>query len=225
MVLGILNLFENVHSILGLKREIAAHENVQQNSHWPTVDLAIIVSLLSILNLWSHIIGCPCDRFKFLSWLLSFRKSKINQFQLVIFREHNILWLDVSVDHSLSVHVAERPEELLGVNRSCLFRKNLIFWGSDFVKKFTASDVLHDEVDIFFIDVCFIILHDIWMVEFCEDLHLFLDSIQVILKFLFVHYLDCHFVFWVWNVVGKKNFTECTLSENFCVVVDEIVQF
>ena len=63
------------------------------------------------------------------------------------------------------------------------------------------------------------------MVQFGEDLHLFLDCLQVILQFLFIHNFDGYLVVWVWYVVGKEYFAECTLAKNLCVVVYQVIQF
>lgn len=72
MILPILYLFENVGPSFCLEWEVAAHEHIEEHTHGPAVDLAVIMSLLSILDLRRHIIWGTCDGFKFLARLLSF---------------------------------------------------------------------------------------------------------------------------------------------------------
>ena len=167
MVLPISYLFEYVCSILSLKREITTHENIQEDTHWPAVHFTIIVPLFTILHFRSHVVRSSCNSLKFLSWLLSFGETKVDELQFISFRHHDIFWLDVSMDYPLSVHMAKSSEELLGVSCSNLFWKNLVFGSCDFVKQFATSDVLHHQVNVLFINVGFVVFHYVWMVKLC----------------------------------------------------------
>ena len=160
------------------------------------------MGLLSVLDLWRHVVRRASDCLQLLPRLLSLRQAKVNQLQLILIREHNVLRLHISVDDSLRVHVAERSEELLAIPSCDLLGKHLITLGGNFVEELAPSDVLHDQIYVLFIDISLIVLYDIGMVQLCENVHLLLDGVQMILQFLFIQHLDGYLVLRVRDVVS-----------------------
>jgi hypothetical protein len=68
------------------------------------------------------------------------------------------------MDYSLGMHVVQGTKEFPHILSSIWLRKHLIFLLSNFIKEFPPSDVLHDQVDVFLIDVGLIVLHNIRVV-------------------------------------------------------------
>lgn len=161
MIISILNLFENFISISALEREITAHKNVQENSDRPIITLRVIISTLDFR---SHVIRSTGYSLQLLSSSLPFRESKINEFQFTSITYHNIFWLDISMYDTLSMHVVKGTKKLANVLKGCIFIKNLILLLGNFFKQLTATNILHDKVNVFFIFISFIVLDNIWMV-------------------------------------------------------------
>lgn len=129
------------------------------------------------------------------------------------------------MDNALSVHMTYRTKKFPHVHIRHFFRKHLILLFGNFLEEFSTVDILHDEINIFFIDISLIILNDIWVIKFCQNFNLFLDGFEVTLKLSFVENLDSHFKFLVVDIMRKKNFTERSCTKNLSVVIDVIVQF
>ena len=58
------------------------------------------------------------------------------------------------------------------------------------VEKTHASNILHDEIDVFMVVVALDVLNDVWVIEFPQDCYFVNHHLQVILQFLFVYRLN-----------------------------------
>lgn len=161
VIFGMLNFVKDFVSVLALERKVPGHENVKKDTKGPCITLAVI---LSIQHFWRHVIRCTSNCLQFLIALLPLRQTKINQLQFIIGRQHYILWLDISMHHLLRVHMMKRSKQLLHVLLGHFFAEDLILLLSNFLKQLSTTNVLHDKVNILFINVCLIVLHDIRMV-------------------------------------------------------------
>ena len=129
------------------------------------------------------------------------------------------------MNNALSVHMTYCTKKFPHVHIRHFFRKHLIILFCNFLEEFSTVNILHDEINIFFIDISLIILDDIWMIKFCQNFDLFLDGFEVSLKLSFVENLDCHLKILVVDIVCKENFTEGSCTKDLSVVIDVIIQF
>jgi hypothetical protein len=53
------------------------------------------------------------------------------------------------------------------------------------------------------------------MVEFSEDANLFLNGLNVILKFSFVQYFDRYLKSWISYILTEEDFAEGSSTQNF----------
>ena len=106
------------------------------------------------------------------------------------------------------MHVIECAKQFRHIFRGHLFAKNLILHACDLVEQLSSADVLHDEVDIFLVDVSLIILHDIGVVQIGENVDLLHDGLELIVQLLLVENLDGDLVITIVLVVSQENFAK-----------------
>ena len=106
------------------------------------------------------------------------------------------------------MHVVECAKQFRHILCGHFFAKHLILHAGDLVEQLSSANVLHDEVDVFLVDVSLIILHDIGVVQIGEDVHLLHNCLQLIVQLLLVENLDGHLVIIIVLVVSQENFAE-----------------
>jgi len=116
-------------------------------------------------------------------------------------------------------------EKLPHIDLSHFLREDLVFLTGDLVEQLSTADILHDQVDILFINVSLIILHDVWVVQSCQDPHLFLDGLEVVLQLLLVHDFDSHLMLLVVLVESQEDLSESTATQDLSVIVDLVILF
>lgn len=102
MELRILYLSEYVCILSALKRKVSGDEHVQENTQRPNICLG---SITLVQNLWCHVERRSCHCVHHLALLLDFRQPEVDQLDIIFFSNHNVLRLDVSVDHIRRVAV------------------------------------------------------------------------------------------------------------------------
>lgn len=88
------------------------------------------------------------------------------------------------------------------------FAENLVLLLRDLLEQFSATDVLHDEVDVLLVHVGFVIFHDVRVIQFGEDSHFFLNCFEVIFQLVFIKNFDSYLVTRVVLVVSQENLPE-----------------
>lgn len=166
-----------------MKWQITTHEDIENAAKRPDVALVIIVGLK---DLRSHIIWSTgaIQHFPSGSGVLHLGEAKVNDFELVVFIQHDVLGFDVSVSNSLGVHVANSSKKLLHVLLSTLFRQFLIVRTCDLFEQFTAIDIFHYKINLLLVLIRLIIFHDVGVIEFRKILHLLPDSLHLVVKVL-----------------------------------------
>jgi transcription-repair coupling factor (superfamily II helicase) len=105
-----LSLFDFVHHfcLFALEWEVATNDKVKQHSHRPCVNLLVVARLKEQLR--RHVIACASYLRPHLIPASYFRQAEVDQLDLVVFGNHDVLGLDVSVDHPVSMAVVDRRE-------------------------------------------------------------------------------------------------------------------
>ena len=107
---------------------------------------------------------------------------------------------------------------------SCiLLIKHLVFLLSNFLEQLSTTDILHDQVYVFFINIRLIVLDNIGVVELGEYVNFFLYCFKVVLQFGFIHHFNGHLMLLIMLVKGKKHFAKGARAEHDRIVVYLIV--
>ena len=121
------------------------------------------------------------------------------------------------------MHVIQSAKKLFHVVFGLQFSEYLILLLRNLFEKLSTINVLHYQVDIFLINICFVILYDVGMIQFCQNTNLFFDGLEMILKFIFIQNLDGNLQSFVVFIVCQENFSKCTRSKNLSIVIDNVV--
>lgn len=155
------NLRKNFLSATALEWEVTTHEHVKEDSERPNIALVIVIS---IEHFWSHVVRRSSNGLHLLVLLLPLGKSEVDNFNFIIRRDHDVLWLDIPMHNIERMHVVQGSKQFLHIMRGHIFSENLIFLLRNLLEEFSSCDVLHNEVDVFFIDVGLIVSHNVWVV-------------------------------------------------------------
>lgn len=112
---------------------------------------------------------------------------------------------------ALAMHVLNCSKEGLHVLFGCVLREDGVLLCGQQVKQLASADVLHNNVDEGLINVCFIVLDNVWMVKGGQYLCFLHDGVNVI-HLLLIQNLDCHLEFRISLVVGQVYFSKSTGS-------------
>lgn len=119
-------LFISYILIFGLKRRSTTRQFIKQHPDGPNINSLIIAT--SLHNLRWYIVNSATKSLSLtkigqnlLNWRIS-RPAKVTHFDHFVLNE-NVLWLDISVDDVLVMHVLEGGYALLGVVGCFLFTK------------------------------------------------------------------------------------------------------
>lgn len=101
VVFSVLDLFENCLMVRALERLVAAHENIKNASHGPTVYLCVIG--FSLDDLRRHVAWRSSHNLFLLNVInASLGKSEVNKLKIFfVTGDQNVLWLDVSMNYAL----------------------------------------------------------------------------------------------------------------------------
>lgn len=201
--LSLLDLPENFSLAVSVEWHLTGQQLIEANSEGPDVT---VLSVDSSEDLWGNVVRCSCDIHISLFLVLDNGESEIDELDLVL-SIHDILWLDVSMDDVLTVAVTERSKQfdhyisglLLTIWRASL--KHLL-------EQLSASAQLHAQINVFLVIVGLVVLNDIGMVNLLHELHLALQTLEVILgHLLLIDNFDCYFDSWVLLVLGQEHFS------------------
>ena len=98
--------------------------------------------------------------------------------------------------------MTNRPEKPFHIVVCHSFIENLIFLFCNFIEQFATVDILHDEINILFINVSLIVLYNIWMVQSGKDFDLLLNGIQMLRQFSLIEHLDRDLMVFVVYIMG-----------------------
>lgn len=104
-----------------------------------------------------------------------------------------------------------------------LLVEDLVVLFGDFLKELAATNVLHDEVDVFFVNIRLIVLDNIRVIQLREYVNFLLYCLEVILQFGFIHHFNGYFVLPIMLVESEKHFAEGAGAENDGVVIYLVV--
>ena len=94
------------------------------------------------------------------------------------------------MDNILGVAMIDRLEERFHVAGCNVLRKGLVFLLGDFFEKLSSIDIFHDQVDVLLIVVRFVILDNVWMIEFVENRNFLHDTVNIVSQLNFVKNLN-----------------------------------
>ena len=123
----------------------------------------------------------------------------------------------------LCMTMVDRLEEGLHVLSGFSFSKYLVGLLADFFKEGHACDELHDEVNIHGIVVGLVVLDDVRMVKCVQRGNLIHDVVQILAKFVLVEHFNGHIDTCIVLICRQKYFAKCASSEDFCLVIYEVV--
>ena len=129
-----------------LKRKIPADHGKEDYPHWPDISFKSLIRLPSY-----HLRGCiargSAGCFKKLILVVDVRESKIYYFEISVWVEEQVLWLEVTMANSQFVKVLNSAYYLSKVGWSVFFFDSFSLYNE--VKKFTTWAVFHDKVEVF----------------------------------------------------------------------------
>ena len=116
-------------------------------------------------------------------------ESKVNDLDFILLTEHDVLWLQISVGHTIFVEIVKSSEHLLEVvTRESLVESTTV---GNVVKEFSSSDWLHGNVgDFLFVPVFFhfsslhvtvVVLHDVVVIEVLAVAEFSVDQVEHVL--------------------------------------------
>lgn len=121
------------------------------------------------------------------------------------------------------MHVIAGAQQLAHVMGGIFFVEYLVILFCNFLKQLTATDILHNEINVLFIDVCLIVLDNIWVIELGEYVNLLLNCLEVVPQLGLIHHFNGHFMLPIMLVKRKEHLAKGTGAKNDCAVIDLIV--
>ena len=162
MIVDFLDLAKDLGLVWALKWQISANHGVKDNPDRPYIRLDAVKA---VEDLWRHVIGCALDIAKPASGShVSLGKAEVNQAHHIVFVDHDVIRLDVTMDDVQCVAVIDRSKETLHVVCHLRLFYPLLRRVLNLLEQAGAFDVLHDHVDVLHVIVRLIIAHNIRMI-------------------------------------------------------------
>ena len=98
VIVGLLDLSEDLGRIVSLERQVAAHQRVEKHAQRPKIGF---LTVAAFENLGSHVVWCACDGRQVSVVVCSFREAKINELHLVRLCDHDIVGFYISMNNVL----------------------------------------------------------------------------------------------------------------------------
>jgi len=111
---------------------------------------------------------------------------------------------------TLRMHVIAGAEQLPHVVSSVPLIKDLVFLFCNFLKKLAATYVLHDQIDVFLVNVSLVVLDNIWVVQLGEYVDFLLDRLEMIFQLGLIHNFNGNFMLPVVLVKREEHFPKCS---------------
>ena len=162
MEISLLDLSENLRSIIALEGKISAYEGVQENTKGPDISLLAVGTLE---DLRCHVVRSSRHGCQLTVISRSFGQTKVDKAHCVVSCNHDVIWFYISMNNVLSMAMVDSLEQTAHVTCSLRLRKGLILLLSDLIEELGARHVLHHQVDVLLIVVRFVVLDDIGMIE------------------------------------------------------------
>ena len=103
VILAVHDLVEDLVTRFTLERQIAAHEDIEDDAKRPNVTLAVETALE---HLRRHVVRRARNAVHVLVGLvLSLREAEVDELKLTLLGHHDVLRLDVPMYNALSVHM------------------------------------------------------------------------------------------------------------------------
>lgn len=125
----------------------AVNEFVEEDSKCPNVES--VVMWLVHYHLWSHILKRTTVSIPGLLNFSLHTPSKVADLDDIILLDQNVLWLDISVDQSLLVHVVNATADLNEEVKRHIFLETLFL--SDQIEQIAFVAILQGQVNGFFV--------------------------------------------------------------------------
>jgi len=119
----------------------------------------------------------------------------------------------------------DRLEQLLHVACSLSLTKRLVCLLSDFVEELAARNIFHNKINVLRIIVGLEILHNVGMIEPVQDGDLFHDAVDILRQFVFIEDFNRNMEVFLELIRRHEYSTEGSNSENFGLIIDDIVLF
>ena len=159
----LLDFVEDHRAIVAVEGITTRNHEVENYPQGPDVALFPVVA---VENFRRDEVGSPCNRVHaliLLGGLLG--QAEIYELGLSCLGVHHVFRLQIPVDHPGVVTVNQRPQ--YGVYRlSCVSLRKLAAHLLHALEEFAPLAKLHYKVDISRCFVSFIILHNVWMIQF-----------------------------------------------------------
>ena len=150
---GVYDFSVDIHGVIVLERRVASQHFVEQNSHSPPVhsfSVPLVEQDLGSDVLWSSA-NCVSPLSDYLS------KTKVNHLQVAVCANHDVFWLQVSVDNVEALEVFENGHHLSSIKGSLLWVE--VSHASVVREQISSLQQLSDKVDVLVILHESVVLH------------------------------------------------------------------
>ena len=118
------------------------------------------------------------------------------------------------MDDTVSVAMICCKDDLLHVVSCSLLSEAHFLLLDYFVKKLNSVYELHDQVDVLYIVISFIILNNVWVVKCVEGCNFLYDHIKVSSNLFFDQHFYRNIQWNVYFIISFENFAKLTLAKN-----------
>ena len=129
------------------------------------------------------------------------------------------------MDDILSMTMIDSLEERFHIPTGNFLRECLVLLLGDFLEKLRTRHILHDQVDVLLIVVSFVILDDIWVIKWVQNVDLFHDAVDIVSQFDFVQHLDSNLEITVMLILSLEHTSKGANSKHLSFRIDMIVLF
>lgn len=167
-----------------------------------------------------------------------FGKPKVYKPYLVVFRQHNVLGLNVAVDDAICVAVIQRRQNLEHVFGRLPLAKSFVFQTADFLQQVHAVDMFHDfkgcqqskvknsltNVNTICIVVRFNVVDNVRVVKQADDVDFIHQTAEIVTHLLLVYDFDCYLDRRVVEVVALVHFPKRPPTKQYGRLIKLVVQ-
>ena len=127
------------------------------------------------------------------------------------------------MDNALCMTMVDSLEQFLHIVGCFTFSECLILLLRDLVEQLLSLDVLHDQIHVLAVIISFKVLDNIWMIETIQNCYLFHNTVDIVSQLVLVEYFDGDLEVFLELICRHEHSSEGTNSEDFGLVVNNIV--
>lgn len=173
-----LDLPEDLMWIGSLEWQVSRHKGVQKDTKWPEISF---LTIGAFQDFWGHVVRGSSHSGEILIILWCFRKTEVDQSDWASLSDHDILWLDISMDDVASMTMIDSSKQVLHVASGNLFIESLVLLGCDHLEELEALDILHHQVDVLLVIVSLVVLYNVGVVQLVENSNFLHNAVNVVL--------------------------------------------